>query len=203
MRAPRRVGDVHQARRAEAAEQLPGALRSERRRPRGGPHLRLQPREGRRRPDEQLDGPPRDARDPRPAVRRLHARTDDVRRSVQHGTARLADRVFRRRDHGLPVRRREHADHDADGLGGARRPRARTATSFRASTASGCRSSRAGRTSRGPATTRSTSSTSRRSARSGPTARATAATRCSGRNASPSGSHRRSRTTKAGSPSTC
>ena len=54
------------------------------------------------------------------AVRRLHARPHDVRRPVQHGPARLADRAHRRRAHRLAVRRREHADHDPDGPRGAR-----------------------------------------------------------------------------------
>ncbi len=203
VRAARRGGHVRQAGRGEAPEQLPRALRPERRGAGRGPDVRLQPREDRRRPDEQLDGPARDARDPGRALRRLHARAHDVRRALQHGAARLADRVRRRRDHRLALRRREHADHDAHGSRRPRRARGETATSFPACTRSGCPSARRRRTSRGRATRRSRSSTSPRSARSGRTAAATAATRCSARSASRCASPRRSPATRAGSPSTC
>ena len=60
-------GHVRQAERGEAAEQLPRPLRSRRRRPRRGSHVRLQPRQDRRRPDQQLGRPARDARDARAA----------------------------------------------------------------------------------------------------------------------------------------
>ena len=56
-------------------------------------------------PDEQLDGPGRDAREARRAVPGLHARPHDVRGAVQHGPARLAALLHRRRDHRLAVRR--------------------------------------------------------------------------------------------------
>ena len=82
-------------------------------------------REGRRRSDEQLDGPRRDEGHPRRPVRRLHGRADDVRRPVQHGPARLRHRPTRRADHRLGVRRREHEDHDPHGSPGARRARHR------------------------------------------------------------------------------
>ncbi len=147
--------------------------------------------------------PRRDARDPRPAVRRLHARAHDVRRALQHGSSRLADRICGRRDHRLAVRRREHADHDPHGIAGARRPgsgrRVRTVHALRGD------ASRAGRRRRAVAVQR------REVHRPFPGGaldlvvrlRATAATRCSGRSASRSGSRRRSRTTRAGWPSTC
>ena len=67
VRPSRRGRHVHQARRGQAPEQLPRPLRPERRRARRGSHLRLQPVEARRRPDEQLDGPARDDGDPRTA----------------------------------------------------------------------------------------------------------------------------------------
>ena len=53
---------LHQAVRRQAAQQLLGPLRSGRRRPRRGPHLHLFDRRGRRRPDQQLARPGRDAR---------------------------------------------------------------------------------------------------------------------------------------------
>ena len=154
VRPARRGRHVHQAQRGEAPEQLPRPLRPERRRARRGPHLHLQPREARRRPDEQLDG----ARArctailDRP-VRRLHARPDDVRRAVQHGPARLADRPRRRRAHRLAVRRREHADHDPHGPRGARRARQRRRLRPVHALGRHAARARARRTSRGRATT--------------------------------------------------
>ena len=71
-------------------EQLPRPFRPERRRPGGGPHVHLLEDQGRRRSDEQLDGPGRDEGHPARAVRRLHGRSDDVRDPVQHGSARFA-----------------------------------------------------------------------------------------------------------------
>ena len=47
-------------------------------------------------------------------------RPHDVRHPLQHGAARLADRQDRRRDHRLPLRRGQHADHDAHGPRGPR-----------------------------------------------------------------------------------
>jgi GTP-dependent phosphoenolpyruvate carboxykinase len=46
--------------------------------------------QGRRRPDQQLDGPGRDARHAAAAVRRLHEGPHHVRGAVQHGPAGLA-----------------------------------------------------------------------------------------------------------------
>ena len=45
--------------------------------------------------------------------------------SVQHGTDRLADRAYRCPALGQPLRRGEHADHDADGHAGPRGARRR------------------------------------------------------------------------------
>ena len=56
-------------------------------------------REERRRPDQQLARPGRDARDPEGPVRRLDARPHDVRHPVLDGPARLADLAAGRGDH--------------------------------------------------------------------------------------------------------
>ena len=183
---------------------LLGAFRPQRRRTGRGPHVHLLRARDRRRSHEQLEGPRRDAGDARPAVPGLHARPHDVRRAVQHGTARLAAVVHRRRDHRFAVRRGEHAHDDPRRAGHARRARSRRR--LRAVRALGGRSarSRRGRTFPGRATpTRSGSCTSPRHARSGRSDPATAGTRCSARSASRCGSRRSSRATKAGSPSTC
>ena len=98
-------------------------------------------------------------------VRRLHARPDDVRRALQHGPARLANRADRRRADRLAVRRRQHADHDAHGPRRATTCWAPTASSCPACTRSARRSRRGQQDVPGPATrSRSTSSTSPRSA---------------------------------------
>ena len=57
--------DVHPAVRRQAAQQLLGALRPRRRGPRRGPHLHLLGEGDRRRPDQQLARPGRDAQPPR------------------------------------------------------------------------------------------------------------------------------------------
>ena len=86
----------------------------------------------------------------RRSVRRLHARTHDVRRAVLDGTARQPHRAYRRRAHRQPVRRRQHEADDADGTRGLRRSRQRRRV--RAVRAFGRRAARAGasRTSRWP-----------------------------------------------------
>ena len=140
--------------------------------------------QGRRRPDQQLDGPGRDARHAAAALRRLHARPHDVRGAVLHGPAGLAHRPHRRRALRQPLRRRQHEDHDAHGQGRVRRAGRRRR--IRALRAHRGRAAGAGpeATWRGRATRPSTSSTTPRPARSGPTAPATAATRCWARSAS-------------------
>ena len=189
--------------RGAAPEQLPGPLRPERRGPRRGPHVHLLEDQGRRRSDEQLDGPGRDEGDPARAVRRLHGRAHDVRHPVQHGPARLADRPNRRADHRFALRRRQHEDHDPHGRAavevlGRRRVRPVPAHGRHAA------GTPAQEDVRGRATpTTSTSSTSPRSGRSGATAAATAATPCWARSAWPCASPRRWPATRAGSPSTC
>ena len=87
---------------------------------------------GRRRPEQSLDGARRRARESRCAVRRRDARPHDVRDSVLHGPDRFADRALRRRDHRQPLRRRQHAHHDAHGRAGARAHRARRHASSKA-----------------------------------------------------------------------
>ena len=52
----------------------------------------------------------------------LHGRADDVRHPVPHGAARLAVRPGRGPGDGQPLRRPQHADHDAHGTGRARPP---------------------------------------------------------------------------------
>ena len=119
------------------------------------------------------------------------ARPHHVRRAVQHGPARLAALVHRRRDHRLALRRGEHGRDDPRRPGRARRARRRRRVRARACTRSAHRSRPARTTCPGRATpTRSGSCTSPRRARSGRTARATAATPCSARSASRCASRR-------------
>ena len=56
------------------------------------------------------------------ALRRRDAGPHAVRRPLPHGPAGLALRQGRRRDHRQPLRRAEHADHDAHGHGRPRPP---------------------------------------------------------------------------------
>ena len=179
------AGHLHRARPGEAARLVLGALRPERRRPGGGPHLHLLGRRGRRRSHQQLEGPGGDAGQARRAVPRLDEGPHHVRGALQHGSARLAPLLHRRRDHRLALRRGEHAHDDARRPGRARRARPRRRV--RPLRALGRRAARRrrGRRRRGRATpTRSGSCTSPRRARSGRSARATAATRCWARSAS-------------------
>ena len=123
-------------------------------------------RRGRRRPEQQLARPGRDARRDDRAVHRRHAGPHHVRGAVLHGPARLAHRPHRRAAHRLGLRGRQHAHHDPHGPGRARRARRRPVGAVRAL---GRRTAAAGRgrRARGRATpTTSTSSTSPRPARS-------------------------------------
>ncbi len=147
----------------ETPEQFPVPLRPQRRRPRRGPHLHQHAEQGRGGPDQQLDRRGRaQAHDARP-LRRLYARTDDVRHPLLDGPAGFADGQDRRRDHRQPLRRLQHADHDPGRRRRWSRRWARTASSCPACTRSAPRSSPARRTFPGPARRwrRSTSPTSR------------------------------------------
>ena len=97
---------------------------------------------GRRRPDEPLARPGRDARAAGGEVRRRDARAHALRRPVLDGPARLPDRRDRRPADRLRLRRGLDADHDPHGPGRARRSSATTATSCPACTPSARRSSR-------------------------------------------------------------
>ena len=105
---------VHQAEPGALAGLLSTRARdAERRRPRRRPHLHLLALEGRRRSDEQLGEPVRDAAEAEGAFRRLHAGPHDVRAAVQHGPGRFADVADRRAAHRFALRRRQHAHHGA------------------------------------------------------------------------------------------
>ena len=83
---------------------------------------------GRRRPDQQLGRARGDAAHAQRPLRRLHARPHDVRGAVLDGPARQPDRAHRHRAVRQPVRRRQHAAHDAHGPRRVRRARRPTAT---------------------------------------------------------------------------
>ena len=99
------AGTFTAARRGQAPEQLLGALRPGRRRPRRGPHVHLLGHRGGRRAQQQLARPRRDARRAERAVHRRDEGPHDVRRAVLDGPARLADRPHRRAAHRLRLRR--------------------------------------------------------------------------------------------------
>ena len=89
-------------------------------------------RQGRRGPDQQLDGAGRGARrSVARALRRGDARAHDVRHPVSDGPGGLGDEPRRRHGHRQRLRRREHAHHDAGGAGGARSTCGATTTSSR------------------------------------------------------------------------
>ena len=77
-------------------------------------------------PEQQLAGPGRGEGDHAVVLQRRDARQDDVRHPVLHGSARLAVRTLRRRDHRQPLRRRQHVLDDADRQTRARAHRARS-----------------------------------------------------------------------------
>ncbi len=110
-------GTFQQAEPGEAPQQLPGLVRSDRRGPRGRPHLHLQPLQAGCRPDQQLDAPEGDEGEAERPVQGLHAGSHHVRHPLQHGPARLAHRQDRRRDLRLPLCRGQHAHHDPHGQG--------------------------------------------------------------------------------------
>ncbi|CAK7281423.1 hypothetical protein SGPA1_12216 [Streptomyces misionensis JCM 4497] len=123
-RGARDQGHLQEARPGQAPALLLRRLRPDRRRARRGPHLHLLRDGGGRGPDQQLEGPRRDAGDlHRRAgpVPRLDARPHHVRRPVLHGPARLPALRAGRGDHRLRLRRRLHAHHDAHGPGRPRR----------------------------------------------------------------------------------
>ena len=91
-------------------------------------------------PTNNWEEPGQDARDPERPVQGLHEGPHHVRHPVLHGSARLADRPDRRRDHRLRLRRGQHAHHDPHGQGRLRRSSAPTANSCPACTRSARRS---------------------------------------------------------------
>ena len=105
-RARRRAARSRTLDRGQAAEQLLGALRPRRRRPGRGPHVHLLASARRRRPDQQLARPGRDARRADASSTGRDAGPHDVRGAVLDGPARLADRPHRRAAHRLRLRRR-------------------------------------------------------------------------------------------------
>ena len=143
-------------------------------------------------PNNNWMAPDRGAREDRRAVCRQHEGPHDVRRALLHGPDRLALLTLRRRNHRQPLRRAEHAHHDAHGHAGAEAHRARR--HVRQGPALGRRPR---------SRTSASSCTSRKSSRSRASARATAATRCSARSATRCASRAGRRARKAGSPSTC
>ncbi len=114
-RAGRRARDPRAPQPDEAPRLLPPPLQPERRGARRAAHLHLHAEEGRRGPDQQLDGARRRLREAEAALRRLHEGPHDVRRAVHHGPARLAAREGRHRAHRQRLRRPQHAHHDAHG----------------------------------------------------------------------------------------
>ena len=160
--------------------------------PHRAPHLHRQPVAGRRRSHQQLDVARRRAGQGGAALRRRDEGPHDVRGALRDGPARIALQPGRGRGHGQPVRRGQHADHDAHGSGRPRPARCE-------------RGLRAGPSLHGRPLARigASSSTFPRSGSSGASAPATAATLSSARSASPSASRASWRATRAGWPSTC
>ena len=120
MPTPGRRRHLHQAQPGQAPEQLFGLVRPQRRGPRRRPHLYLQRKEGRRRPDQQLDGPGRDAQHLATPVCRLYARTHHVRGAFFYGPIGLAHCAHRYRAERQRLCGGQPAHHDAHGPGGVR-----------------------------------------------------------------------------------
>ena len=95
------AGDLHQALRGQAPQQLLVPLRPRRRGPGRGPDLHLLGQRDRRRTDQQLAGARRDAGDAPRALRRLDAWPDDVRRALLDGSARIGQGPHRGAAHRL------------------------------------------------------------------------------------------------------
>ena len=121
--AARRRADSAQPGKLSRLRAVP--LGAERRGARRAPHLHLHTLAGGRRSQQSLDGPAAGTREDARAVSRLHARTHPVRRSLLHGTAGFGTVTLRCRDHRQPLRRAQHADHDARRPRGARAHRTR------------------------------------------------------------------------------
>ena len=123
--ADRRAGRGRHPRpagRGEEAELVLGAHRPDRRRPGRGAHLHLLGRRGRRRADQQLDGPGRDEGDHDRAVPRLACAAGRCTSSRSAWARSTAEKpMFGVEITDSRVRRRLDADHDPDGR---RRPRA-------------------------------------------------------------------------------
>ena len=207
VRGARREGHVQEARPDQAPQLVLRRLRPQRRRARRGPHLHLLREGGGRRPDQQLEGPRRDAGDLHRArtassAARMRGRTMYV---VPFCMGPLGSPLsaHRRRDHRLRLRRRVHAHHDPHGTAASSTSSATTASSSRPCTRVGAPLGRARRTSPWPCNATKYISHFPETARSGPTAPATAATRCSARSATPCASPPSWPATRAGSPSTC
>ena len=123
-------GTLQRLNHAEAPGLVPAPQPPDGRRAHRAPHLHLPA--GRRR----TPGPPTTGCRPAEAqaqgaaaLRRRDEGPHDVRRALRHGPARLALQQGRRRDHRQPLRRRQHAHHDAHGPGRARPARQRRTTS--------------------------------------------------------------------------
>ena len=203
----RRQREPHPPEPGVAPQQLPRPHRPRRRRQGRGPHLHLLDLRGGRRPDEQLARPARDARGAGRRLRRVDARTHDVRGPVLDGAAGRAHLAARRRDHRLALRRAQHGHHDPHGRQGLPHDRGRRSVGAHGAQrrVPAARRARlhARRCRTGRATPRSTSCSSPIPARCGRTGRVTAATHCSPRSASRCASPRSWHATRAGWPSTC